>query len=620
VQLIAVAFLLFPAIFVYFRFAQKPFLISYFSVLSITLIVSLWISLFTSLSVSRAIVSILWVIYLIYSVLKSKSKLYSALKIRKLSRHITINYFLLVVSGLFILVVNLKNYGTFFPDWDAQSQHLAIVHEMIQADSIAKPREFTWAAGIPALSHYLTSVFYAILPGTLSLKLSSTLLFLSFQAITLNLVDCFTSKKMLNSKQVTFEFVNTNYWIVSAIKVIILLNFSVLIITSSIGIDFLTQIALLILFYSIFVCIKKGEIDSFNSFLIFSSGATILATKWVGMYQVAAIFLSAIFLLLFHNSIYKIFKSVAILISSIIFGSVFLVRNAYAFSNPFYPYSLPGLSPSINHIVNYASAKTGMEEANLPPSLVDANMLSIFSHYWFYSIYNFFQGMYKILLSVVSGSIPDGSFLTGFYSASVGMLGVSVVGIVFCILHIKKAKSSMLYQIYILLWLSWFIFPKATSPRFIFAYSIVIFLLSFQVSLKFWLTRAGKFVLSSLLIFAILSPVMAFISISRSQVPFYRNVGGNSDLISARCPNVVITENVPGTYLSLPGFSSAPLLDQMCTSLFENKEGAEKSQAVLYFNKFGMKDSIPACLLQRDFLLRTDKFEQAKYIFTTELC
>jgi hypothetical protein len=222
--------------------------------------------------------------------------------------------------------------------------------------------------------------------------------------------------------------------------------------------------------------------------------------------------------------------------------------------------------------------------------------------------------MYQTLLLVISGASPDGSFLASFYSASVGMLVVSVVGFVFCILQIRKAKSSLLYQIYILSWLSWFIFPKATAPRFILAYSVVIFLLSFNVSLKFWLTRAGKFILLSLLIFAFLSPVMAYISIARSQVPFYRNVGGNIDLISVRCPNVVIAQAKPGI------FPSASLLDQMCTSLFENKDSVEKLPAVLYFNKFEMNETIPACLLQGDFMLRTDKFDRAKYIFTRDLC
>jgi len=256
----------------------------------------------------------------------------------------------------------------------------------------------------------------------------------------------------------------------------------------------------------------------------------------------------------------------------------------------------------------------------LPQSLVDANSLSVFLHYWFYQIYNFFQGMYQSLLSLIRGMSPDGSFLSSFYSASVGMLVVSVVGFVFFILQIRKGKSSLLHQIYILSWLSWFILPKATAPRFILAYSCVIFLLSFQVSLKLWFTRAGKFVLSILLIFAFLSPVMAFISISRSQAPFYRNVSGSEDLLKITCPNVVIAQAAQGTYLSLPGFSSAPLIDQMCTSLFKYKDGTEKLQEVLYFNKFAMNDIIPDCLLQGDFLLRTDKFKQAKYVFTRNLC
>lgn len=613
-QLIAVSYLLFPAIFAYFRLAQKPFLISYFSILGVTLIVSLWISLFSSLSISRAIISILWIIYFTFSLLQSNSKLDSALRLRKPLREMTINHFLLAFSGIFILVVNLKTSGVFFPDFDAQSQHLAVLHEMIQTNSILKPREFTWAIGIPALSHYLTSVFYVILPGTLGIKLSASFLFLGFQAISLNLVDIFTSNKMFKSKQVTLETTNTNFWIVSAIKVLLLLNFSVLVISSNFGADFLTQIALLILFYSIFMCIEKGKIDRFNSLLIFSSVATILATKWVGMYQVAALSLGAIILLLLRKNFTEIFKSILILTASIIFGSVFLVRNTYAFSNPFYPYLMPGFSPSVNHIANFALAKSGMEVANLPQSLVDANLLSVFSHFWFYQIYNFFQGMYQTFLLVLSGASPDGSFLASFYSASVGMLIVSVVGFVFCILHIRKTKSSLLYQIYILSWLSWFIFPKATAPRFILAYSVVIFLLSFNVSLKFWITRAGKFILLILLIFAFLSPVMAYMSISRSQVPFYRNVGGNFDLISVRCPNVVIAQAKPGI------FPSASLLDQMCTSLFENKDGVEKLPAVLYFNKFGMKETIPACLLQGDFMLRTDKFDRAKYIFTRDLC
>jgi len=613
-QLIAVSYLLFPAIFVYFRLAQKPFLISYFSILGVTLIVSLWISLFSSLSDSRAIISILWIIYFIFSLLQSNSKLDSALRLRNPLREMTINHFLLAFSGIFILVVNLKTSGVFFPDFDAQSQHLAVLHEMIQTNSILKPREFTWAIGIPALSHYLTSVFYVILPGTLGVKLSASFLFLGFQAISLNLVDIFTSNKMFKSKQVMLEMTNTNFWIVSAIKVLLLLNFSVLVISSNFGADFLTQIALLILFYSIFMCIEKRKINRFNSLLIFSSVATILATKWVGMYQVAALLLGAIILLLLRKNFTEIFKSILILTASIIFGSIFLVRNTYAFNNPFYPYLMPGFSPSVNHIVNFAVAKTGMEVANLPPSLVEANLLSIFLHFWFYQIYNFFQGMYQTLLLVISGASPDGSFLASFYSASVGMLVVSVVGFVFCILQIRKAKSSLLYQIYILSWLSWFIFPKATAPRFILAYSVVIFLLSFNVSLKFWLTRAGKFILLSLLIFAFLSPVMAYISIARSQVPFYRNVGGNIDLISVRCPNVVIAQAKPGI------FPSASLLDQMCTSLFENKDSVEKLPAVLYFNKFEMNETIPACLLQGDFMLRTDKFDRAKYIFTRDLC
>lgn len=614
VQLIAVSYLLFPAIFVYFRLAQKPFLISYFSILGITLIVSLWISLFSSLSVSRAIISILWIIYFTFSLLQSNSKLDSALIVRKPLRDITINHFLLAFSGIFILVVHMKSSGIFFSDFDAHSQHLAVLHEMLQTNSILKPREFTWATGIPALSHYLTSVFYVILPGTLGIKLSTSFLFLSFQVISLNLVDIFTSNKMFKPKQVTLEITNTNYWFVSAIKVLLLLNFSVLVISSNFGTDFLTQIALLILFYSIFMCIEKGKINRFNSLLIFSSVATILASKWVGMYQVAALLLGAIILLSLRKNFTEIFRSILILTASIIFGSVFLIRNAYAFNNPFYPYLMPGFSPSVNHTANFALVKSGLEVANLPPSLVDANLLSVFLHFWFYQIYNFFQGMYQTLLSVISGARPDGSFLASFYSASVGMLVVSVVGFVFFILQIRKTKSSLLYQIYILSWLSWFVFPKAIAPRFIFAYSVVIFLLSFQVSLKLWFTRAGKFVLSILLIFAFLSPVMAFISISRSQVPFYRNVSGSADWIQARCPNVVITQSKPGS------FSSAPLFDQMCTRLFENKDGAEESQEVLYFNKFGMNEDIPACLLQGDFLLRADKYERSKYIFTRDLC
>jgi hypothetical protein len=368
------------------------------------------------------------------------------------------------------------------------------------------------------------------------------------------------------------------------------------------------------------MCIEKGKINRFNSLLIFSSVATIFSTKWVGMYQVAALLLGAIILLSLRKNFTEIFKSILILTASIILGSVFLVRNAYAFNNPFYPYLMPGFSPSVNHIADFALVKSGMEVANLPPSLVDTNFLNVFSHFWFYQIYNFFQGMFQILLSVVSGESPDGSFLANFYSASVGMLVVSVVGFVVLILQIRKVKSSMLHQIYILAWLSWFILPKAIVPRFILAYSVVIFLLSFQVSLKLWFTRVGKFVLSCLLIIAFLSPVMAFVSISRSQVPFYLNVSGNTDLISDRCPTVVIAQSTPGTYLSLPGFSSAPLLDQMCTSVFENEDGVEKTREVLYFNKFGMNEDVPPCLMWGDFLVRTDKFKRAKYIFTRDLC
>jgi hypothetical protein len=270
--------------------------------------------------------------------------------------------------------------------------------------------------------------------------------------------------------------------------------------------------------------------------------------------------------------------------------------------------------------VDFKSAQMGMEAANLPPSLINANSLNVFIHYWFYQIWNFFHGMFQNFLLLVKGRIPDGSFLGSFYSASVGMLVVSVAGLVFWIFQIRKTRSNRSYQIYFLVWLSWFLFPKATAPRFILAYSAVIFLLSFRIGLKFWITRVGKSVLAILVIFAILSPAMAFASISRSQVPFYRNVEGNSDLLATRCPTVVIAQIAPRPYLSLPGFSSAPLLDQMCTVIDAGRISSQKKQSKLYFYKLGPQEGVPACVEQGNYLVRADKFDRARYLFTKNPC
>jgi hypothetical protein len=618
------AFVLLPIVF-WFAFARnRNPIVCYFTFLGINLLLSLWLGLMISLSLSRLIIVCLEIVFLIYLIQIQffKNVKYDVQSIKR--KEPIFNFILLGIGSIFLYLLGRKKIDLFFSDYDANSQHLMILHTLLQNDSIRDVPQFGWAQALPALSHYFTSIIYTISPTPASIHFAITIFCLGFIYISIHMVDelLYPKRDIENEGNSLIEKHKLKRILIlkSLLKISFAFSYPMIKIGGYFGTDLVSQLYLLLFFY---IVLKRHTIKKFEKLdyliLVISIGCAV-ATKVFAIYQIVGVALFFLIYLLWERN----FKETIFLMSLGVFGgmlgSVFFLRNLLDFRNPFYPYSWNSLINFDAYIVSQDFANQGAINANLPKVLIDSNKLEIFYHYWVYSIYNWAKGYYGLLRDFFAQKDLDFSFDLKIYGMSFSLHLYVFIGIILLLLPGLMRDKYKFLPLFAGGLLSWFLMPLGVATRFFLALTVFIVLSVFLSTRKFWLSWIGLVLVFGGAVATISAVPVALRAAALTDRPIYKEIDGNLEILSIKCPEVVFIDIPPKTLLKKDGFASAPLLGQMCTKVY-TEDGAPKDNLnLLYFHRLQSRQAPEACLPKNGYLIRRDIYKDVYYLFTRADC